>query len=75
MPYVNDPGDWSQWLEELAIEQAELEFERYKCRCPKCERFGVVSGADEYYGTIYQCSCLPVHWVIDPETGEKVERD
>jgi hypothetical protein len=74
MPYVNDPGDWSQVAEELAIEQAEAKFEQYKCCCPRCDRFGIVSGSDDYYGTVYECSCLPVDWVIDPETGEKVER-
>lgn len=73
MPYVNDPGNWSQVQEELAIEQAEAKFEQYKCLCPRCDRFGVVSGQDDYYGTIYECSCLPVYWVIDPATGEKVE--
>lgn len=73
MPYVQDPGDWSQVLEELAIEQAEVEEEQYKCRCPRCDRFGVVSGSDDYYGTIYKCSCLLLSWVIHPETGEKVE--
>lgn len=73
MPYVQDPGDWSQVVEELAIEQAEAEEEQSKCRCPRCDRFGIVSSSDDHYGTIYECSCLPVHWVIDPETGEKVE--
>lgn len=57
----------------FAIEQAETNFEQHKCRCPGCERFGVVSGSDSHYGTIYDCSCIHIHWVIAPETGEKVE--
>lgn len=71
MPYVNDPGDWSQVQEELAIEQMEMQ--QYACRCPQCNRFGLVQGWDDHYGTIYRCGCLVVFWVIDPVTGEKVE--
>lgn len=66
MPYVQDDGDCSQLQEELAIEQHQIEQEQYFCSCPRCDRFGVVSGWDEHYGTIYQCSCLRVFWVIDP---------
>lgn len=73
MSSVQNSGHWSQVQEELAIEQAEAKFEQYKCRCPRCERSGVVSGQDDYYRTIYECSCLPTFWVIDPETGKKVE--
>lgn len=73
MPYVQDPGDWSQVVEELAVEQLEMEQEQYICRCPRCDRFGVVSSWDEHYGTIYSCNCLPLSWVIDPQTSEKVE--
>lgn len=73
MPYVQDPGDWSQVQSELAIEQVQLEHEQYVCRCPRCNRFAIVQGQDERYGTIYRCKCLPVFWVIDPETGNKVE--
>lgn len=73
MPYVQDPGDWSQVVEELAIEQHQMETEQYICRCPRCDRFGVVSGWDEYYGTIYQCNCLTVFAGINPQTGEKME--
>lgn len=73
MPYVHDNGDWSQVQEELAVEQHQINQEQYICRCQGCDRFGVVSGWDEHYGTIYQCSCLPVSWVIDPQTAEKVE--
>ena len=73
MPYVSDPGKVSQIQEETAIKQAEFEAARYACRCPRCDRFGLVRGHDDHYGIIYQCSCLPVCWAIDPETGEKVE--
>ncbi|PSB29610.1 hypothetical protein [Chlorogloea sp. CCALA 695] len=41
--------------------------------CPKCDRPGIVSGTDEYYGKIYSCKCFPASWVISPGTGEKVE--
>ena len=34
MPYVHDPGDWSQGKEELAIEQANLEQKQYACGYP-----------------------------------------
>lgn len=76
IPYVQKPDDLSQDQEELAIKlfkQAENRFEQYKCCCPRCDRFGVVSGSDSHYGNIYECSCIPICWVIDPETGEKVE--
>lgn len=71
--FVHDPGKWSQGLEELANLHAPSRNDLSRCRCPRCERFGVVSGVDEYYGTIYRCNCLPVFWVISPETGEKLE--
>lgn len=69
MPYVTDPGDWSQWVEELAIEQAEVEFEQYICRCPRCDgrrarsatgiTFGLSSSTDGYLlRTGYHCACI-----------------
>lgn len=60
-------------VEELAVEQLEMETKQYICSCQGCDRFGVVSGWDEYYGTIYHCKCLPVFAGIDPQTVEKVE--
>lgn len=73
MPYTNDPGDWSQVLEALAEEHAQTQLDLWRCRCPRCKRFGVVSSWHNYFGIIYECSCLPVSWVISPETGEKIE--
>ncbi len=72
MPYVNDPGGWSQVQDELGIKQAQLEHDQYSCCCPRCNRFGIVCGKDEHYGTIYRCNCLLLLWAIDPETDKKV---
>ena len=69
---VNNPGDRRQVLEALANEHIQPQHEQYT-RCPRCNRFGVVSGMNKYYGAIYHCNCLPVFWVISPETGEKLE--
>lgn len=74
MPFVNDPGDWSQTLEAVAEEHAQIQLDLSRCRCPKCDRFGVISSADGYYGTSYRCSCLSIRWAISPETGEKCRR-
>ncbi len=73
-PQVNNPGDRRQVLDTLAGDRAQTQLDLLRCRCPRCNRFGIVSGVHEYYGKIYSCSCLPVLWVISPETGEKVER-
>lgn len=69
---VNNPSARRQVLEALTDNNAKTQHEQYTC-CPKCKRFGVVSGTDEYYGTIYHCACKDVFWVISPETGEKLE--
>ena len=69
---VNNPGDSRQVLAALTNEYTHIPHEQYTC-CSKCDRFSVVSGIDKYYGTIYHCACLPVFWVISPETGEKLE--
>jgi len=62
-----------QALEALASEHAQIQSDLSRCRCPKCDRFGVVSDAHDYYGAIYKCNCLPVFWVISPETGDRIE--
>ena len=71
-PKVNELGDRCQVLRVLANEYTQTQHEQYTC-CPKCNRFGVVSGITEYYGIIYHCACKDVFWVISPETGEKLE--
>jgi len=73
MPYTNDPSEEHQTLEALANKHAQIQTDVHRYRCPQCGRFGIISGAHDYYGIIYRCSCLPVFWVISPETGEKVE--
>lgn len=73
MHYPNDLSDWSQALETLADEYAQIQSDLSRCRCSKCDRFGVVSSWHNYYGAIYRCSCLPISWVVSPETGEKIE--
>ena len=70
LPKVNNPGDRYEVFETLTRDRT---YDLQNNRCLKCDRFGVVSGMDEYYGTIYHCNCLPVFWVISPETGEKLE--
>jgi hypothetical protein len=65
-----DPGNSRQIIAALVGDSARNSKNN---RCPKCDRFGIVSGTHDYYGIIYRCSCLPVLWVISPETGEKVE--
>ena len=70
MPYTNDPGESRQTLEALAEEHAQTQLDLFRCRCPRCDCFGVVSDTHEYYGIIYKCSCLPVFLVISPETGD-----
>ena len=72
-PKVNELGDLCQVLDTLAGDRAQTQLDLLRCRCSRCNRFGVVSGMDEYYGIIYHCNCLPVFWVISPETGEKLE--
>ncbi len=69
---VNELGDRRQVLTALANEYAQPQYEQYTC-CPRCNRFGVVSGTHEYYGAIYHCACNDVFWVISPETGNKLE--
>ena len=69
---VNNPGDRRQVLAALVNEHTQTQHEQYT-RCPRCDRFGVVSGTHDYYGIIYKCNCLPVFWVVSPETGEKLE--
>ena len=69
-PKVNELGDRCQVLKSLTGDSAQ---DSQNNRCPRCNRFGVVSGADEYYSTIYHCACNDVFWVISPETGEKLE--
>jgi hypothetical protein len=69
---VNNSGDRRQVFEALTNDCTQTQYENYT-RCPRCNRFGLVSGRDEYYGTIYHCACKDVSWVISPETGEKLE--
>ena len=73
MLYLNDSGDWSQILEALAEEHAQIQLDLSRCRCPKCDRFGVVYDIHDYYGAIYKCNCQTVFWVINPETGDRIE--
>ena len=72
-PKVNELGDHCQVLEALTGDRAQTQLDLLRCRCPRCNRFGVVFDTHDYYGIIYRCSCLPVLWVINPETGEKIE--
>ncbi len=69
---VNSPSDHRQVFEALTNEYTQPQHEQYT-RCPKCNRFGIVSGTHEYYGTIYYCACKDIFWVISPETGNKLE--
>lgn len=70
MPYTNDPGNSRQIIAALV---GDLNNDSKINCCPKCNRFGVVSDTHDYFGAIYKCSCLPISWVISPETGEKIE--
>ncbi len=72
-PKVNELGDHRQVLEARTYNRTQTQLDLSRCRCPRCDRFGVVSGSAEYYGTIYHCACKDVFWVISPETGEKLE--
>jgi transcription elongation factor Elf1 len=71
-PKVNNPGNRCQVFEAQTGDRTQTQYEQYT-HCPKCNRFGIVSGRLEYYGTIYHCACQDVSWVISPETGEKLE--
>ncbi len=66
-----DPGNSRQIIAALT---SNLAHDSQNNHCPRCNCFGIVSGMDEHYGKIYRCKCLPVFWVISPETGEKLER-
>lgn len=67
---VNNPGDRRQVLDALTgVSAHDLQTNR----CPRCDRFGVVSDTHDYYGIIYRCSCQPVFWIISSETGNKLE--
>ncbi len=70
MSYTNDPSDGRQTLESLAQEHAQIQSDLSKCRCPQCQLFGIVSDTHDYFGAIYRYNCLPVFWVINPETGD-----
>ncbi len=70
---VNNPGDRYEVFEARAGDRAQTQLDLSRCRCPRCNRFGIISDTDEYYGIIYRCSCQPVFWVISPETGNKLE--
>ena len=72
-PNVNELGDRRQVLDVLTGDHTQTQLDLLRCRCPKCNRFGVVSGSTEYYGIVYHCACKDVFWVISPETGEKLE--
>ncbi len=69
---VNNPGDRYEVFEALTSNRIQTQHEQ-DTRCPKCDRFGVVSDTHDYYGTIYHCTCKDVFWVISPETGNKLE--
>ena len=69
-PFLNEPSDHRQVLDALTGDSA---YDSQNNRCPRCNRFGIVSDTHDYYGIIYRCSCLSVFWVISPETGEKIE--
>ena len=70
MIYTNDPGNSRQIIAALI---GNLNTDSQNNRCPKCNRFGVVCDTHDYYGAIYRCNCQAVLWVINPETGEKIE--
>lgn len=70
MPYPNDPGNSCQIIAALIN---DLNSGPQHNRCPKCNRFGIVSDAHDYFGAIYKCNCLPIIWVVSPETGERIE--
>lgn len=70
MSPVYDPGNSRQIIAALV---SNLTDNSQNNRCPRCNRFGIVSDTHEYYGAIYRCNCRPVLWVINPETGEKIE--
>ena len=72
-PNVNEIGDRCQVLKSLTGDHAQTQLDLLRCRCPRCNRFGVVSDTHNYYGTIYYCACKDVFWVISPETGNKLE--
>ena len=72
-PNVNELGDHCQVLKALTSDRAQTQLNLSRCRCSRCDRFGVVSGAHEYYRIIYHCACSDVFWVISPETGDRIE--
>lgn len=73
MTSIHDSSDWSQALEALAKEHAQIQSDLQRYRCPKCDCFGVVSSPHDYFRAIYRCNCIPIFWVVSPETGEKIE--
>lgn len=73
MTCINDPSKWSQDLEQLISEYRQIQSDLSRCRCSRCNNFGVASGWHDYYGIIYKCNCQAVFWVINPETGDRIE--
>ncbi|KJH69501.1 hypothetical protein [Aliterella atlantica] len=73
MNFSNDPGSICQGLDELTSIHKQIQSDLSKYRCSRCDRFGVVSGVHDYFGIIYKCSCQAVFWVINPETGDRIE--
>ena len=72
-PKVNELGDRCQVSKALIGDRAQTQLDLLRCRCPRCNRFGVVFDMHDYYGIIYKCNSQPMFWVISPETGEKLE--
>ena len=70
LPKVNNPGDRYEVFETLTRDRT---YDLQNNRCPRCDRFGVVSDTHDYYGIIYKCNCQSVFWVINPETGDRIE--
>ena len=69
-PKANELDNRCQVLEALPSDRAQTQLDLLRCRCPRCNRFGVVSGTQDYYGIIYRCSCLPVFWSLVPKQAK-----
>ncbi|WP_009630474.1 hypothetical protein [Synechocystis sp. PCC 7509] len=53
-PKVNELGDHYQVLKALTGDHTQTQLDLLRCRCPRCDRFGVVFDMHDYYGIIYK---------------------
>lgn len=57
MVLVQDPGDQSQWQEELTTDSGQREHES---SCPRCSSSGSFVNFDDRFGAVWKCSSCDI---------------